>query len=120
MIADGVLSHSHRLCLDPVTLGVGALLLTAGSTGASIYQSNRQADRAEDAREDQANEQKRLRAELEEKQRQEEASTAARDARNRQRLAGSRLGRRSTQFTGPLGLPELGFYNNAPSLGGGR
>ena len=110
MIADGVFSGKHRLCMEPITIAavVGAAASVAGA-GASVYSSNKQAEVAGDAADVQANEQKRMRDELMEKQRSEEASTAARDARTRQRGIGAKLGRSSTVLTSPLGLPGPGY-----------
>jgi hypothetical protein len=108
----------HDPIVTPIALGVGAAA-SAASTGYTIYNTNKQADAAEDASDAQANEQKRLRDELAEKQLQEEASTAARDARTRQRLAGGMGGRKSMTFTSPLGLPELGGYKGGTFLSGG-
>lgn len=105
--------------MGAAAIPIAMLAVSAVGTGASIYQGRKQADQAEDAADAQAKEQKRLRSELEERQRQEEASRAAKEARMRQRAAGGGLGRRSTQFTGPLGLPELGTYTGATKLGGG-
>lgn len=121
MIADGSLAFRHRICMEPLTIAavVGAAASVAGA-GASVYSSNKQADRAEDAADAQANEQKRMRDELLDKQRQEEASTAARDAKTRQRLAGSKLGRPSTILTSPVGLPQPTSYGGGTLLGGGK
>lgn len=106
---------------EPITIAaiVGGVAAVAGA-GASVYSSNKQAEAGKDAADDQANEQKRLRNELLEKQRQDEASTAARDARNRQRLSGSKLGKSSTILTSSLGIPELGSYGGGTMLGGGK
>jgi hypothetical protein len=105
------------LPMEPITIAavVGAAATVAGA-GASIYSSNKASETAKDASDDQANEALRQRNELMEKQRSEEASTAAREAKNRQRLAGSKLGRNSTILTSPLGLPETGAYGGGTML----
>ncbi len=94
---------------------VAGVVGSAAGAGATVYSSNKQADAAKDAAKDQANEQKRMRDELAEKQRTEEISTAAKDARERQRMVGAKLGRSSTVLTSPLGLPGPGY-----TLGGGK
>lgn len=96
---------------------VGGAAALAGA-GASVYSSNKQAKIAEDASDAQANEQKRLREELLTKQREEEASTAAKEARNRQRMIGSKLGRSSTVLTSYLGLPGPGYTIGGSKAGG--
>lgn len=101
-------------------LGIASLAVGAAGTGASIYQMEKQEDRAEKASDKQSNEQLRLRNELAEKQKQEEASSAARDARQRQRAITGGLGRKSTVMTGALGLPSMGLYKGTTALGGGR
>lgn len=124
MIQDGVFSPKHRLCMEPATitaiaLGVGAAASVAG-TGYTMYQGEKQADKAEDAMDAQANEQKRIRDEMAERQKQEDASTAAREARERTRLNTSKLGRKSAMFTGPQGIPQIGGYGGGTFLGGGK
>lgn len=96
-------------------IGLASLAVGAASTGASVYASNKQTKVAKNAAEDQAAEQARMRSELVEKQKQEEASTAAQDARSRQRGIGSKLGRSGTVLTSPIGMPGPGY-----SLGGTR
>jgi hypothetical protein len=98
---------------------IAALAVSAIGTGASIYQGRRAEQRAEKASDAQSNEQKRMRDELAEKQRQEEASTAARDARQRQRINTTGLGRKSTVLGSPLGLPDMMTYKGTTALGGG-
>lgn len=88
--------------IETIALIAGAAAATAG-TANTVYQSNKQADLAKD----QAGAARKMRAEAEEKMRQEESTTAARDARARQQqLAGTMKGRRSTILTGPLGIPQ--------------
>ena len=94
---------------------IAGVAASAAGTGATIYNTNKQAEAGKDAAKAQANEQQRLRDELKEKQRTEEISTAAKDARVRQRMVGSKLGRSSTILTSPLGLPGGGN-----TLGGGK
>lgn len=123
MIQDGALSPKHRICMDPTgglatAAIIGGTLLSAGATGYSIHQSNKQAELAEKATDAQANEQKRIREQLAEKQRQEEATNASKEARERLRSQASGLGRKQTQLTGPLGLPQ--DYFPTAALGGGK
>lgn len=107
--------------MEPVTIAaIAGLAVSAVGTGAAVYQGQRQEQRAEEASDKQANEQLRLRNELAEKQKQEEASTAAQDARQRQRINAGGLGRKSTVLTGALGLPSMGLYKGTTALGGGK
>jgi hypothetical protein len=106
-------------------MGIGAIAAVAGAaatiaaTGATVHQGQQQAHRAEEASDAQANEAKRQRDTLLEKQKQEEASTAAKEARNRMKInAGG--GKKSTVLTSPVGLPGLQNYGGQTYLGGGQ
>lgn len=105
--------------ITAIALGVGAAASVAGA-GYSVYQGEKQADAAKDATDAQANEAKKQRDALLEKQRQEEASNAARQARQRQQALGMNTGRSSATKTGPTGLPSFGSYGGGSFLGGGR
>jgi hypothetical protein len=113
-----LLEHRDPI-VTPIALGLGAAASVA-TAGYTIYQGEKQSDRAEDAMDAQANEQKRLRSEMEERQKQEDASVAAREARDRTRLNTSKLGRKSAMFTGPQGIPQIGGYGGGTFLGGGK
>lgn len=107
---------------EPITIAaiVGTAIAAAG-TGYSIHQGQQQAKDSKDAMKDQSNVAAKQRADLMEKQKQEEASTAARQARSRQQLIGAQGGKKSNVLTTPLGLPpEYGAGNSSTYLGGGK
>lgn len=96
----------------------GAAASLAG-TGATVYQGQKQMKMAEEASDTQANEAKRQRDALIEKQKQEEASTAAKQARDRMKT-NVMGGKQSSVLTSPVGLPGLQSYGGSTYLGGGQ
>lgn len=106
-------------------MGIGAIAAVAGaaaaivSTGATVYQGQKQAHQAEEAADAQSNEAARQRNELLEKQKQEQASTAAKESRDRLKL-NTMGGKKSTILTSPVGLPGLQSYSGSTYLGGGQ
>ena len=104
--------------LETIAAVVGAAAAVAGTTTA-VYQGQKQAQSSEKASDGQANEAKRQRDALIEKQKQEEASTAAKQARDRMKT-NVMGGKQSSVLTSPVGLPGLQSYGGSTYLGGGQ
>lgn len=105
---------------DPVSIAlIAGTVLSAAGTGYSVYKGQKQQEAAKDAASDQKDEAARQRAELLEKQKQEQASTAAHDARQRQ-MSTTNQRKRQSVYTTPLGLPELGSFKGRSLSGGGQ
>ena len=103
-----------------VALIVGAVA-AAASTGVSIHQAEQQRSQANRMAEQQRLAAEKQRTELETKERRDEATAGARADRVRQRArAGLAGGRRSTQLTGPLGLPDYASYSGPTLVGEAR
>ena len=96
-------------------------VVAAASTGVSVYQGEQQRSQANKLAAEQKASAEKQRAELEAKEKQDETTSAARAERARQRTrAGLAGGRRSTQLTGPLGLPDYASYSGRTLLGEAR
>ena len=104
--------------IETVALIAGAAISAVG-TGVAVHQGQKQAQQAEKASDEQANEAKKQRDALIERQNQEAASTAAKDARNRLKINTS-PGKSANVLSSPVGIPGLASYNGSTYLGGGK
>ncbi len=86
------------------TIALVGLAVSAAAAGTQAYQSERAADKSDDARKKQEGAMRLNQARLDEAQKQNDATAAARVARMRQRAILSAGGQSSTIATSPLGL----------------
>jgi hypothetical protein len=104
--------------IETVALLAGAAVSAVG-TGAAVYQGQKTARVAEKAADNQAEEAARQRNALIEKQKQEEASTAAKVARDRFKVNAMGGSKGGAVLSSPVGLPGLQSYSGQTYLGGG-